>query len=285
MAYANNIPVLMYHHVTAQGGSLSVSAANFESQMQGLVKHGYTTLSAQQFADFMRGAQVPKKSVLLTFDDGYLDNWVYAHPVLKRYGLNAMLFAITSLIGDGAIRPHHGQVPDANLPYCPPHNKAKQAMFGDNPDAVMLRWEEINAMRAAGTFEIHSHTHTHKRWDLECSSLQEKNDNMRADLETAQQVLAQRLGSASEHFCWPQGYFDDDYKRLANSLGLNVLYTTDARGQNRSDGDVSHIYRIAVRNRKYAWLRQRIWLATHPVLGPWYNKWKMAKKARKSKSK
>lgn len=285
MVYANNVPVLMYHHVTAKGGSLSVSYANFESQMHGLAKNGYTTLSAQQFANFMRGQRVPKKSVLITFDDGYLDNWVYAHPVLKRYGLNAVLFAITGLIGSGALRSYNGQVSCAELPECPSHNNAKLAMFGENPDTVMLRWEEIEAMRAAGTFEVHNHTHTHKRWDLESATAQEKNDRIRSDIQMAQRVLSRRLGSASEHFCWPQGYFDDDYKNIALSLGLNVLYTTDARGQNIANGDTSYIYRFAVRNRPYSWLRQRIWLATHPTFGPWYNSWKAAKEARKIKNK
>lgn len=282
---ANSIPVLMYHHVTANGGSLSVSAINFEKQMRGLAERGYTTLTSSQFADFITGkAPVPKKSLLITFDDGYLDNWVYAHPVLKRYELNAMLFAVTGLIGNGPVRPHSGQV-GVQVPDCPPHKLAKEIMFSENPDPVMLRWDEIREMVSEGTFEIHSHTSTHKRWDLLSDASINKNSSFRHDLSTSRNTLVEQLGGVSDHFCWPQGYFDDDYKSIARSLGFNYLYTTDARGMNVANGDTTHIYRFAVRNRPFGWLGQRLWLATNPVLAPLYNAWKSRSDARKQKRK
>src|SRR5690606_31029428 len=127
-------------------------------QVRGLSERGYRSLRAQEFAAFLEGAPLPKKSVLITFDDGYLDNWVYAHPVLKRYGMSAVLFAITGFIGEGPARPYAGQ--GKALPPCPPHHLAKAQMFSAERDAVMLRWSEVHEMVRAGTFEIHSHTHT-----------------------------------------------------------------------------------------------------------------------------
>src|SRR5690606_37404428 len=132
MAFAHNIAVLMYHHVAEQGGSLTVSAKQFESQVRGLSERGYRSLRAQEFAAFLEGAPLPKKSVLITFDDGYLDNWVYAHPVLKRYGMSAVLFAITRFIGEGPARHYAGQ--GKALPPCPPHHLAKAQMFSAERD-------------------------------------------------------------------------------------------------------------------------------------------------------
>ncbi len=273
MDLAHNVPVLMYHHLSDRPGSLSVTARQFESQIRGLAARGYRSLKSEEFAAFMAGtALLPKKTVLITFDDGYLDNWVYGHPVLERYGFSAILFAITGLIGHGAPRPHAGE--SAPLPPCLPHRQAKEAMFGEGRDAVMLRWSEIQHMVRAGTFEIHSHTHTHTRWDLQCRVPGEKNERIAEDLESSREVLAAQVGTASSHLCWPQGYFDEEYVRIAQRLGFRHLYTTDARGQNVPAGDVDHIYRFAVRNRSYAWLGQRIWLATHPTWGPLYNAWK-----------
>lgn len=282
MEHAHNVAVLMYHHVAAQGGSLTVGVDQFDSQIRGLAKTGYHTMSAEEFAAFMAGASAPKKSILITFDDGYLDNWVYAHPVLKEYGMSAVLFTITGLLGDGPVRPHFGQ--GSEVPACLPHQQAKAQMFGDNPDSVMLRWDEIEAMRQAGTFEVHSHTHTHKRWDLICDTADEKVERLTHDLERSRDTLLQRLGHVSSHLCWPQGYFDDDYQRVAAELGFDYLYTTDARGQNKQHGDAGHIYRFAVRNRPYAWLQQRTWLATHRTLGPLYNAWKARGDAKKARS-
>ncbi len=272
MAHAQNVAVLMYHHVNEHGGFLSVSAKQFEKQIKGLAESGYTSLSADQFSAFLEGEPVPPKSVLLTFDDGYLDNWVYAHPVLKHYGMSAVLFAVTGLIGDGPIRPYSGQ--GKPIPHCPAHQEAKQKMFSEDADDVMLRWSEIQEMVDSNTFEIHSHTHTHLRWDLLCRSDTEKQDRINEDLEASRHALTRKLGRASTHLCWPQGYFDADYKRAAWQHGFRHLYTTDARGQNLPRGDTSHIYRFAVRNRSSIWLRKRIWLATHPVWGPAYNAWK-----------
>lgn len=272
MGKADNVAVYMYHHVCGEAGSLAVTAQNFESQLQGLAKAGYRTLGADEFAAFLAGQPVPRKSVVLTFDDGYLDNWVYAHPVLQRYGMKAILFTITGLIGDGPVRPHAGQ--GEPLPECPPHDIAKVQMYGDNRDAVMLRWDEIHAMVKAGTFEIHSHTHTHTRWDRLCASADEKCERFYEDMLASRDTLVSRLGAASRHLCWPQGYFDDDYQRIASQLGFDHQYTTDARGQNRAGQNPGHIYRLTIRNRPWPWMRQRTWLATHPVAGPLYNRWK-----------
>src|SRR5699024_11972582 len=97
---SQNIPVLMYPHVGPEGGSLTVAVEHFEQQIRGLAKQGYHSLRADEIEAFFKGEAVPEKSVVLTFDDGYLDNWVYAHPVLKKYGMTGIMFVITSLIGE-----------------------------------------------------------------------------------------------------------------------------------------------------------------------------------------
>lgn len=272
MGSADSVAVYMYHHVNDKAGPLAVTAHHFEHQIRGLAKQGYRSLNIDEFAGFLASQTVPRKSVVLTFDDGYLDNWVYAHPVLKRYGMKAILFTVTGLIGEGAVRPHAGQ--GGPLPDCPPHAIAKHLMYSNNRDDVMLRWDEIYEMKKAGTFDIHSHTHTHTRWDLTCTSADEKTQRFYDDMVASRQTLIQKMGRASQHLCWPQGYFDDDYQRVGQALGFDHFYTTDARGQNQAGNDPAHIYRVAIRNRPYAWLRQRTWLATHPTFGPLYNRWK-----------
>src|SRR5690625_3549760 len=106
---SENIPVLMYHHVGPTGGSLTVSAEHFEQQIRGLAEKGYRSLGAAELEGFFRGQAVAPKSVVLTFDDGYLDNWVYAHPVLEKYGVIGMKVLIPGLIGGAAIAPRRVQ--------------------------------------------------------------------------------------------------------------------------------------------------------------------------------
>ncbi|MCC7225637.1 MAG: polysaccharide deacetylase family protein [Burkholderiaceae bacterium] len=274
------VPVLMYHHVSPSAGMITTSPRNFERQIAGLARAGYHALTADAFAGFLAGEPVPDKSLLITFDDGYLDNYVYAHPVLQRYGMHGIIFLITGLIGDGPARPFNGQ--GGQLPATPEHRQAKALLAAGATDSVMLRWSEVKAMREAGTFEFHSHTHTHTRWDLENIPRDQCLARMTQEFADSRAALTRHLGSVSAHFCWPQGHFDADYVRLAKQAGFEYLYTTIAHGQNLAGGDPACIYRFAVRNRGFPWLRQRAWLASHPVIGPLYNRWKSWKRARRA---
>ena len=277
MSNAPNVPVLMYHHVHPAGGMIAVTPEVFEQQIAGLARAGYTSLSAQQFADYLAGGTVPEKSVLITFDDGYLNNWTYAHPVLQRYGMKAILFLITGWLGQGDVRPYEGQ--GLPVPHSPDHHESKRLVAAGRTDEVMLRWSEVRAMLAAGTFEVHSHTHTHTRWDKECGpDVAAKRQHIAQELKDSRAALIHELGGVSDHLCWPQGYFDDDYVQMAREAGFRHLYTTDALGQNLPGANPEHIYRFAVRNLGGSWLNRRIWMSRHPIVGPRYHAWKAWKR-------
>jgi peptidoglycan/xylan/chitin deacetylase (PgdA/CDA1 family) len=280
---AHNVPVLMYHHITPVGGMIAATPANFESQIAWLARNGYTSLTADQFAAHLAGRPVPDKSVLITFDDGYLDNWVYAHPVLQRHGMRAIMFVVTGWVGTGAVRPCAGQ---GGEPPAPDHDASKALIAAGRSDEVMVRWSEIQAMQAAGTFEFHSHTHTHTRWDRVCGAdVAQKRDRMAHELSASRASLTQNLGGVSGHLCWPQGYFDADYLDIGRDAGFRYFYTTDALGQNTAATDPGHIYRFAVRNQPAAWLARRLWWSGHPVWGPRYHAWKAWKKQFKARLK
>jgi peptidoglycan/xylan/chitin deacetylase (PgdA/CDA1 family) len=93
------IPVLLYHHVTDQKTDmpeLSVSTAEFSRQLLLLRFHGFQTITVAQLGSFMRGERValPKKPLLITFDDGYEDNYAQAFPILKDSGYLATIFMV-----------------------------------------------------------------------------------------------------------------------------------------------------------------------------------------------
>lgn len=264
------VPVLMYHHVSPTPGMISITPERFASHVAWLADAGYTTLDAAGFGRFLAGEPVPEKSVLLTFDDGYLDNWVYAHPILAEHGMCATLFIITGQLGDGPARAHAGGT--APLPATPSHLDCEAAVAQGRADDVMLRWSEIEAMQAAGTFDFHSHTHTHTRWDRQGLSASEKRERLAHDIAASRETLQTRLGGVSEHLCWPQGYFDDDYVAEARAQGFTHLYTTDPVGQNVPGTNPGHIHRITAKDKPAAWLRRRLFLARHRVLGPLYDK-------------
>lgn len=104
---ATKVPILTYHRIASdlskrwyyRGDSLAVSATNFERQMKWLKKHGYTTVSTEQVRDWrVEGAFLPKKSVLITMDDGFYEVYHVAYPILKKYDQKATSFLVGSRI-------------------------------------------------------------------------------------------------------------------------------------------------------------------------------------------
>ncbi len=272
---AGSVPVLMYHHITPSSGQITTSPENFDSQMAALAANGYTSLTADQFVGYLRGEKVPEKSVLITFDDGYLDNWVYAHPVLQKHGMHAVMFLVTGWAGQGGLRPVNGS--GKPLPACPSHHECMEIVDAGKAHEIAVRWSEVRAMEAAGTFEIHCHTHTHTRWDLTQDEAG-KCAGIASDLQQSRAALLEQLNKNTPHLCWPQGYFDDDYIQAAKALDFTVFYTTDAYGFNVAGGNPQYVYRIAVRNRSGSWLMHRIGIARNPYWGPLYNRWKKFRK-------
>lgn len=98
--------VFMYHHIgplpekadTIRKG-LTVSAEEFESQVKYLTENGYKVMSLEKFDQLRSNSQIPQKLAILTFDDGYDDNFTYALPVLKKYNATGTFFIISSKIG------------------------------------------------------------------------------------------------------------------------------------------------------------------------------------------
>ncbi|OTP69928.1 polysaccharide deacetylase family protein [Caballeronia sordidicola] len=270
MKTARAVPVLMYHHVSPAAGAVTVSPANFADQMAMLARKGYTTLGASAFSAYLAGEPVPEKSVVLTFDDGYLDNWVHAHPVLARHGFTALGFLVSGWINDGPVRSNSASaLPD--LPELLGHTASKAAIETGETDKVIARWSEIHAMRQAGTFEFHSHTHTHTRWDRVSADPAVRRASLRYDLLEARATLERNLGEASDHLCWPQGYFDTDYQEEAAAAGFRHLYTVQP-GTNVQRGDPGHIFRLDVRDKPAAWLKSRLWVHSRPLLSRLYLK-------------
>jgi peptidoglycan/xylan/chitin deacetylase (PgdA/CDA1 family) len=266
MKLGQPLPVLMYHHISPKPGLVTCSPENFRAQMRWLAKNGWKTLSTATFAAALASGKIPKKSVLITFDDGYLDNWIYAHPVLQEFGLQATIFLITGWIGDGEKRPHAGQ---PNVPDVPNHKQAMTAAGAGKFDDTFMRWSEIEAMRVASTVEFHSHTHSHTRWDHQIADQAERDAALADDLAQSRATLSSRLGQTSPHLCWPQGYFDSHYQQVAKAAGFTHLYTTEP-GVVRRDLDPARIPRLVIKDKPASWFGQRMALYGQPLLSALY---------------
>ncbi len=195
---------------------------------------------------------LPRKSFMITFDDGYLDNWFRAWPVLKEYNLHTHIFLITGLIGDGKVR--YRQKREYS------HRDCEQLIADNRSDEVMLRCSEVREMRDSGLVEFHLHTHSHKRWDRLSVPRTEQCRLMEEAIMTGKQCLKEKLGYCSPHLCWPAGYYSRDYINLTRELGLSYLYTTERRMNCPVKGSLL-IGRISTKEREYCgWLKRCLFI-------------------------
>ncbi len=151
------VPVLYYHSISDKGWlpwpSCIVSRETFARHLDMLARSGLSVIST---ADLVTARQedraLPVRPVALDFDDGYLDNWVAALPMLRRYGFPATLFVSLDFIEDGpAPRPTIDDVEAGNL-----------LPDGLNWDGY-VNWPELEAMRDSGLMDVQAHGIDHGR--------------------------------------------------------------------------------------------------------------------------
>ena len=193
-----SVPVLMYHSIgTAKLNPYVVSADKFNMDMNYLKENGFTTLSTDELYDFMvENKPVPKKSVLITFDDGYVDNYTNAFPILKKYNFKATIFVIT------------GEV-----------DKGKQFL-----SSVQLKEMQKNGI------DIESHTDSHDKLGTYTYDAQLKT------LKISKDYIEKTLNKTVRYISYPFGSYNLDTLKALNAAGYKMAFTTNGRWSNISNG-------------------------------------------------
>ncbi|HET8746185.1 MAG TPA: polysaccharide deacetylase family protein, partial [Ramlibacter sp.] len=179
------VPILAYHRFGTGGGRMVVTPAHFEAQLAWLARHGYHVLPLRALADFLAGRQpLPRRSVVITIDDGYESAHRYALPLLRKYGFPATVFVYTDFVGGG----------------------------GD-----ALSWNQLHELAASGLVDIQAHSKSHRNL-LErgaAESDQQYRQGLEAEVRTPREVLERRLAHPVRHYAFPYGD--------ANELVLDLL--------------------------------------------------------------
>jgi peptidoglycan/xylan/chitin deacetylase (PgdA/CDA1 family) len=256
----------MYHHVNPQGDFINVKPETFELHMRYLKKNGFTAVHAGEFSDILTGkAAAPRRPVMITFDDGWLNNWVFAFPVLRRYGMKAVIFLITSQV---AAQGRRQRSDEGSVSALPSHRESKALVEQGRADEVMLSWDEVTEMQGSGLVEFHSHTHTHRRWDKLLADRDARNEALRGDLRAAKELL-EKKGLEGSALCWPQGFYDDEYLAVAGSLGYRMMFTTEP-GTNGPVTELKRIKRIVVGDISTLSLAKKLFIYSRPWLSRVY---------------
>lgn len=150
------IPVIMYHSIGIVNkdwfwGHLTCPWELFENHLRWLKRTGICTISLQELYEYKKkGISVPSRAIVLTFDDGYLDNWVFAYPLLKKYGFRGTIFVNPEFVDPRKII-------RKNL-----ENVWKKDIAIEELETLgFLSWDEIKIMETEGVIDIQSHTMSH----------------------------------------------------------------------------------------------------------------------------
>jgi peptidoglycan/xylan/chitin deacetylase (PgdA/CDA1 family) len=192
---ADGLRILMYHRVTDAHpeSRLCVRTAAFEAQMRQLHAQGWRTVS---FADAVACAQgaapLPERAVVLTFDDGYADNFEHARPILARCGFHGIFFIPT-----GSVEGPAAEAADRRM-----------------------SWEQVRTLRAEG-HEIGAHSVTHRKLTLLPPAERAR------EIQECKRVLEARLTDRVEFFCYPAGHSDDAVKAAVRAAGYRGACTVE----------------------------------------------------------
>ena len=238
---------------------VTVTPEVFEKQMEHLSKSGYKTLTLDELLSYINGDLIPKqKAVAVTFDDGWLDNYIYAFPVIEKYRIHASIFIITGRTEKASENPT--QIPS----YIPTHKESKLMIEKGEEQRVLLNWELIKKMSATGLVAFYSHTKSHKK----CSALPE--NELSEELYGSKQALEKKLGKGCPYLCWPYGDYNSAAVRVARDAGYKALFTIELGVVKRGD-DPFAVKRIVVKDNE-AWFKKRMAVYTNSILSGLYLK-------------
>lgn len=258
-----SIPVFMYHHVAPNPGDMiTVTPEVFDGQMAALQEGGYKTLSLDETAAFIAGTFTSKeKCCVITFDDGYLDNYIHAWPVLRRYGIRAAIFLVTGWVDRATETAEKSHATQTN---CPNHAETKRLITNGEYGKVIMTWPMARQMQdeSNGLVEFHSHTADH------CDCATTPPDELLKSLTVSKAAVERELGRPCNHLCWPKGRYNQKAVELADVAGYMTVCTT-RRGATRPGSDPLFIPRIAVK-KDAAWLRKQLYINTNPLMARIY---------------
>jgi peptidoglycan/xylan/chitin deacetylase (PgdA/CDA1 family) len=201
-AGVQRVPILCYHRFTTGGrpDKLEVTAAQFEEQILFLKKNGYTIVSLADFHEFNKGRkQLPKKSVVITIDDGYRSIYSIAYPIIQRHRIPVTAYIYNDFLGSGAA----------------------------------LTWAQIREMQSGGLINFQSHSKSHSK--LSEQGRRESKPAHMARIETelagSRSAISKQTGKPVDYIAYPYGGTDAYVAARAKEAGYANAATV-LRGSN-----------------------------------------------------
>lgn len=209
--------VLMYHSINSnpkKSGTYVITPAAFEKDLTYLRDAGYHTVVMSDIIAYVQeGKPLPIKPVMITFDDGYYNNYLNAYPLLKKYGMKAV---ISIIVGE---------------------TDRYSALCENRENYSHVTWNMVNEMIDSGAIEIQNHSYNlHKVTGPRRGICQKKGESeenylesVGQDLKKAQDRIAEMTGWRPNTFTYPFGSYSGDSQTLLTELGFSASLGVEGR--------------------------------------------------------
>jgi len=193
--------VLCYHRIDDENHRSCVTPQAFRDQMQYLRDSDFNIVALETIAQHLdRGTEFTPRTVAVTFDDGFADNYHEAFPVLRALGIPATVFVAVDAVG------------------------GRLMSLRDRPAGIdALDWEQLRCMHQGGV-SVGSHTLSHPR----LTTLPD--DALERELVGSRDTIASRIGTAPDLFCYPRGDLSAGVCRAVRRAGYRLACATSAGG-------------------------------------------------------
>lgn len=230
--YGVDVPIIMYHAVSAVESIQNdyvISPSEFESDLLYLHEQGYTTVFMEDLIKFVNsGGSLPEKPVVLTFDDGYYNNYLYVYPLLQKYNCKATISPIAY--------------------YSELYSESDEV----DERYSHVTWEQLSEMHESGLVEICNHTYNlhsseGERMGIgraEGESLESYIELITNDILTAQQIIMYNTNVECDVFVYPFGVWNDDALGVIKDLGFSAVLTVEGGINHLTRGDNEMLFSL-----------------------------------------
>jgi peptidoglycan/xylan/chitin deacetylase (PgdA/CDA1 family) len=214
------IPIFLWHSVGEgqPGDKYDLTPEEFEGQLKALQDRGIQTVTLDQYFDHLDGkASLPEKAVVLSFDDGRKCQHSVVMPLLRKYGMVAETFLVTSFLGES--------------------NETRVVRNNGGRTQTYLIWPEVHEMAASGVFIIESHSRSH------LAERKLSNRRLEHEIIDSRIELRRRTGLPINFFAYPYGSFGHMSIMTVDRAGFRAAMSVSKGDNSRFQVTRKSIYR------------------------------------------
>jgi biofilm PGA synthesis lipoprotein PgaB len=231
------VAILCYHEIDKPADTYAIDESKFKAHLDYLKDNGYHFVSLDEYIAYTKGTlKLPDKSVMITFDDGYLSFYTKVYPLLQKYQIPAMLAIVTSWT-DG---------------------EGKPTDIGD-----LASWDNLREMESSGLVTIVSHSHAlHKNQEInpqgDLSSIAESHlyvnnryeteneyeTRLNNDFREGQKIFEEKLGHKARAIVWPYGLYSGKSVDIAMENGMEATFLLDGGINNPDEKSAKYAKRM-----------------------------------------